>query len=113
MDELAESAELQKPKKADIRRHYVFDLYRFYHLYPYKQQFTNPFALLKEHPITPFSNPWLEELLTTDKEEMAQYADFLMRKEFYQAASSPHLPTMSLTKPWQASGKKSVSAIRN
>jgi len=28
----------------------------------------------------------LEELLTTDKEEMAQYADFLMRKEFYQAA---------------------------
>lgn len=86
MDELAESAELQKPKKADIRRHYVFDLYRFYHLYPYKQQFTNPFALLKEHPITPFSNPWLEELLTTDKEGMAQYADFLMRKEFYQAA---------------------------
>ena len=86
VDELAESAELHQPKKADIRRHYVFDLYRFYNIYPYKQQFTNPFALLKEHPVTPYSNPWLQELMTNDKEEMAQYADFLMRKEFYQAA---------------------------
>ena len=86
VDELAESAELHQPKKADIRRHYVFDSYRFYNIYPYKQQFTNPFALLKEHPVTPYSNPWLQELMTNDKEEMAQYADFLMRKEFYQAA---------------------------
>ena len=86
MDELADNAELQKPKKADIRRQYVFDLYRFYHLYPYRQQFTNPFALMKEHPVTPFSNEWLKELLTGDKEEMAQYADFLMRKEFYASA---------------------------
>lgn len=86
MNELAESAELQKPKKADIRRQYVFDLYRFYHLNPYRQQFVNPFTLLKEHPITPFSNAWLTELLTGDKEEMAQYADFLMRKEFYASA---------------------------
>ena len=86
IDELADSEELHKPKKADIRRHYVFDLYRFYHLYPYKQQFVNPFTTLKEHPVTPFSNPWLLELMADDKEEMAQYADFLMRKEFYQAA---------------------------
>lgn len=86
MDELSESTELQKPKKSDVRRHYVFDLYRFYHLYPFKQQFTNPFTILKEHPITPYSNPWLQDLLTGDKEEMAQYADFLMRKSFYQAA---------------------------
>lgn len=86
MDELAESADLQKPKKADIRRQYVFDLYRFYHLNPYRLQFTNPFTLLKEHPITPFSNEWLTDLLTDDKEEMAQYADFLMRKEFYASA---------------------------
>lgn len=85
-DELAENAELQKPKKADIRRHYVFDLYRFYHIYPYKQQFTNPFTALKEHPVTPFSNLWMQQLLADSKDEMAQYADFLMRKEFYQAA---------------------------
>lgn len=86
IDELSETAELQKPKKADIRRHYVFDLYRFYHNYPYKQQFQNPFTTLKEHPITPYSNEWMETLLADDKEEMAQYADFLMRKEFYQSA---------------------------
>lgn len=86
IDDLAESAELHKPKKADVRRHYVFDLYRFYHLYPYKLQFANPFTTLKEQPITPFSNPWLQQLLADNKEEMTQYADFLMRKEFYQAA---------------------------
>ena len=86
IDELAESEGMHKPRKADIRRHYVFDLYRFYHIYPYKQQFNNPFATLKEKPVTPFSNPWLLELMADDKEEMAQYADFLMRKGFYQAA---------------------------
>lgn len=86
IEDLAESEEWQKPQKADIRRHYVFDLYRFYHNYPYKQQFPNPFTLLKEHPLTPFSNAWMSDLLAADKEEMAQYADFLMRKEFYQAA---------------------------
>lgn len=86
IDEIADSAELHQPKKADFRRHYVFDLYRFYHIYPYKYQFTNPFKMLKEHPITPFSNPSLEELMANDQEELAQYADFLMRKEFYQSA---------------------------
>ena len=86
IDELADSEELHQPKKADIRRHYVFDLYRFYHIYPYKYQFVNPFQQLKEHPVTPFSNPWLEELMANDQEELAQYADFLMRKEFYQSA---------------------------
>ena len=86
MDEIADSAELHQPKKADFRRHYVFDLYRFYYIYPFKYQFTNPFQQLKKHPVTPFSNPWLEELMTNDQEELAQYADFLMRKEFYQSA---------------------------
>ncbi|MDE5999404.1 MAG: hypothetical protein K2H04_04945 [Bacteroidaceae bacterium] len=86
LDELAESEEMQKPKRADVRRHYVFDLYRFYHNYPYKQQFTNLFALLKKHPLTPFSHPLLQKLLAETPEEMEQYADFLMRKEFYQAA---------------------------
>ena len=76
----------QQPKKADIRRQYIFDLYRFFYSYPYKQQFLNPFALLKEKPITPFTNEGLELLLGSRKEEMAQYADFLMRKEFYGTA---------------------------
>ena len=85
-DELAEAAETNKPNKADIRRHYAFDLYRFYNNYPYKQQFLNPFATLQERPITPYSNLWMHQLLGQDKESLAQYADFLMRKEFYAAA---------------------------
>ncbi|MBO4673695.1 MAG: hypothetical protein J5616_05025 [Bacteroidaceae bacterium] len=86
IDELAESEELQSPKRADLMRHYVFDLYRFFNNYPYKLQFTNPFTLLKEHPIMPFSHPLLQQLLDETNEELAQYADFLMRKEFYAAA---------------------------
>ncbi len=88
LEELADDAELQRPKKSDICRHYVFDLYRFFNLYPYKQQFLNPFTHLSKHPITPQSNPWLQHLLSGDKDEMAQYADFLMRKAFYEAALS-------------------------
>lgn len=86
LDEMAESEEMQKPKRADIRRHYVFDLYRFYHNYPYKHQFENPFNLLKKEPVTPFSHPLLQKLLSGTLDEMEQYADFLMRKEFYPAA---------------------------
>lgn len=86
IDELAESEELQNPKRADLMRHYVFDLYRFYNNYPYKLQFQNPFAVLKKHPITPFSHPLLQQLLEHTEEDLAQYADFLMRKEFYVAA---------------------------
>lgn len=109
-DELAESEEIQKPKRADVRRHYVFDLYRFYHNYPYKQQFTNPFSLLKKHPLTPFSHPLLQKLLAETSEEMEQYADFLMRKEFYQAAldifqtSATNEFDASLASVWQKIG---------
>ena len=86
IDELAEENENRKPSKSDIRRYYIFDLYRFYYSYPYRQQFTNPFSLLKENPITPLGNQWLRKMLANDKEMLAQYADFLMRKEFYQTA---------------------------
>ena len=86
IDELAEENEKRQYTKSAISRYYIFDLYRFYYSYPYRLQFTNPFSLLKENPITPLSNPWLRKLLANDKESLAQYADFLMRKEFYQTA---------------------------
>ena len=86
LEELAEQVEIKQPKKADLRRQYIFDLYRFYYTYPYRQQFTNPFAVLKEQPFTPLGNPWLKKLLGNDKEAHANYADFLMRKEFYVTA---------------------------
>lgn len=86
IDELAEDMEKRVSSKSDIRRSYIFDLYRFYYSYPYRIQFYNPFSALKENPITPLGNPWMRRLLSNDKEMLAQYADFLMRKEFYQAA---------------------------
>jgi len=86
LDDLIKEAGSEKPKKADLRRQYIFDLYRFFYSYPYRQQFPNPFALLKEHPITPYSNAWMTKLLGGKHEDIAQYADFLMRKEFYEAA---------------------------
>ena len=86
IDELLDDAEKAKPKKADIRRQYIFDLYRFFYSNPYKQQFTNPFAIMKDTPVTPYSNPWLTMLLGEYEEDMTQYADFLMRKSFYTAA---------------------------
>lgn len=88
LDDLIEDAEKTKIKKADIRRHYIFDLYRFFNSYPYHIQFTNPFKLIKEEPITPLSNSTLKALLADNTELMSQYADFLMRKEFYEAAIS-------------------------
>lgn len=86
LDELIDDAEMTTPTKTDIRRQYIFDLYRFFCSYPYKQQFTNPFVIMKKRPVTPNSNPWLTMLLDENEEERAQYADFLMRKEFYSAA---------------------------
>lgn len=86
MNDLIEDAEQKKLKKTDIRRHYIFDLYRFYHSYPYKIQFFNPFNSLKQNPITPFSNIWIKNLLADSTEELSQYAEFLMRKEFYSTA---------------------------
>ena len=86
IDNLISDAMNVKPKKTDIRRQYIFDLYRFFYSYPYKQQFLNPFALLKENPVTPYTNMGLSMLLAAQKEELAQYADFLMRKEFYSTA---------------------------
>ena len=76
INDLTENAELNTSKK-DIRRHYIFDLYRFFYSYPYKQQFKNPFDILKKNPLTPLSNPWLKHLLCAQKEDLAQYADFL------------------------------------
>lgn len=84
--DIEDFAKKEQVSKKDRRRHYIFDLYRFFNAYPYKMQFANPFDRIKENPITPFSNEWLKELLLEHQEEMEQYADFLMRKEFYQPA---------------------------
>ncbi len=85
INDLIDAADNKDVQKIDIRRQYIFDLYRFYYSFPYHLQFVNPFAKMKEQPISPICNS-LFQSISANKEELAQYADFLMRKEFYRAA---------------------------
>ena len=86
IDELIDDAEKKQPQKSDIRRQYIFDLYRFFYSYPYKLQFYNPFESLKKSPVTPFRNSLFAQTLTDSNEDIMQYADFLMHKTFYGSA---------------------------
>ena len=86
INELIEDAETRQPQKSDVRRQYIFDLYRFFYSYPYKLQFYNPFESLKKSPVTPFRNSLFAQTLTDSKEDIMQYADFLMHKTFYGSA---------------------------
>ncbi len=85
-DELSEMmAEKKETKRAaDISRQYIFDLYRFFTLYPFHLQFANPFD--KQQPaFTPLAHKVFEPLLANYDEVLA-LADFFMRKGIYQEA---------------------------
>ena len=74
----------EKRKGSDISRQYIQDLYRFYMIYPFHQQFSNPFS--ENSPsFIPQSTKLLLPLLDS-KEEALNLAEFLMRKELYQDA---------------------------
>lgn len=73
-------------KPSDVRRQYIFDLYRFYYCYPYKAQFPNPFEKLKSDTLSPLTNGLFRKMLLGSEKELNQYAEFLMRKEFYDSA---------------------------
>lgn len=73
-----------KPNPAIVSRHYIFDLYRFFQLYPYHQQFTDPFSQ-NAPSFTPLHTQTLAPLLQ-DRTNIQQLADFLMRKALYPQA---------------------------
>lgn len=81
LDEQLQEVKTYKPKAKDISRNYIYDLYRFFQLYPYHQQFPNPFA--KELPVYSPLNCTVLTPLLEQKEEVLQLAEFLMRKGFY------------------------------
>ena len=88
-DELTEQIEAMKkdrskPKAKDISRAYIFDLYRFFSLYPYHPQFQNPFA--KELPVYSPTNYKLFTPLLQHSEEVLPLAEFFMRRGFYKEA---------------------------
>ncbi len=84
LDEILKETPAQSASKTDIRRHYIFDLYRLYNCHPYRLQFSNPFKTLKDTPLTPL-NSTIAAMYLDDCDKL-QYADFLMRREFHQSA---------------------------
>lgn len=81
---LIDDAKRRKAKPSDIRRNYIFDLYRFFHSYPYHNQFkkliskgSEPFSTLSARTFAAIKNFGTESL---------SLAEFLMRKGFYSAA---------------------------
>ena len=84
-NELLRKAMSSGPKPADICRHYIQDLYRFYRIYPYHYEFGDPFA--KDKPaFTPLITQAFRPMLQGHREELLMLADFMMRKEFYREA---------------------------
>ncbi len=92
LDMLAKDIAKKTRSNQAIRRNYIFDLYRFFHCYPFYNQFDNPFKMKKkvdgkEMPATysPLEIGTLQPL-TTERDEMQTLAEFFMRKEFYYEA---------------------------
>lgn len=84
MNSMIENNKSHKEKTSDISRRYIYDLYRFFNIYPYHLQFQSPFADKRKafSPLTSVSLSFMNEF--TD-EKMA-LAEFFMRKEFYKEA---------------------------
>lgn len=85
-EELSEMLDGRQTKKraADISRQYIFDLYRFFTLYPFHKQFRNPFDA-KLPVFSPFVHHIFNPLLSND-DEVLSLAEFFMRKGVYQEA---------------------------
>ncbi len=86
MADAVKEAMKRKPKPADISRMYIYDLYRFFKAYPYKQEFDDPFSD-KKPMFTPLRTASLS-FMTADSEEMLALGEFFMRKGFYADAKS-------------------------
>ncbi len=86
-DELSEmlATKVEKKRAADISRQYIFDLYRFFTLYPFHLQFVNPFDA-KQPVFSPLSHTIFTPLLQHEN-EVITLAEFFMRKGVYQEAA--------------------------
>lgn len=82
------SEEMKSKRTASIiRRGYIQDLYRFFMLSRHAGEFgNNPFLAFKKDPLTPLKYKWTKKLIAGNTKRMLQYADFLMRYDFYQQA---------------------------
>ncbi len=74
----------ESKKRSDISRKYIQDIYRFYTLYPFHNQFNNPFKE-QQKTFNPIATKCLVPILSY-KEDLILLADFFMRKELYTDA---------------------------
>ncbi len=73
---------LLKGKTAEfISNGYIQDLYRFYNLFTYKDDFENPF-----HYSLRMHHTWFFDLLGFEYEEISQIAEYYFRKNFFKQA---------------------------
>ncbi len=84
LDEHLREMKSQERKEAEASRSYVFDLYRFFSLYPFHLQFHNPFAA-REVAFTPTATASFAPMLA-HRDEMLPLAEFFMRKGCYAEA---------------------------
>ncbi len=78
------NAIIKGEKSDDVARKYVQDLYRFFTIYPYHQQFTNPF----ESNLSNFSPLHRQAFgsILQQREHILNLAEFFMRKALYEDA---------------------------
>lgn len=96
-EEYIEEVDIKSQKKTisnkEICRQYIFDLYRFFFLYPFYNQFDNPFKMKKKRAdgtekmltYSPLETKAFAFLLN-NTDELQTLAEFYMRKEFYEEA---------------------------
>jgi len=77
-----EEAILSQTKKAEnISNSYIQDLYRFFKLFPHKEDFENPFDYSLE-----YQKSWFFNLIGFDYEEIRQIGEYYFSKDFYKQA---------------------------
>lgn len=111
IEDIAKDYQKTTQSNKDICRNYIFDLYRFFFLYPFYNQFDNPFRIRKrktdgtEKIITysPLETKSFEFLLN-NKEELLNLAEFYMHKGFYEEA----LEMYDVISPQQTEDEASV-----
>ncbi len=84
ISDMAGEARKHQPSPSEVSRLYIFDLYRFFQLYPFHHQFANPFDP-KADTFSPLHTKSFAPMLRHQAETLA-LGEFFMRKGIYQEA---------------------------
>jgi len=109
-EDIVSSAINRRPKKNDVRRRYIFDLYRFHKLFPRHPQFDNVFLYTNNQQpkiFSPIENDIFSEL-SNDHDNCYKLAEFMMRQENYVEAQElfTHIQSSYISRAeyWQKLG---------